>query len=175
MFARRRRKILSFLTTENAISKGKSKKNDAKSQNFRLRRHLTSYIKISGRSKTRGEFKRRGGEFKRELGLIRVFTISGSKSMVCLKKWVWLTSLRSTFFLVFYSEKMSRHYFFYQPKNPWNYNIFPGDWATQIANQIKTAGVVQGNIAHPPPESSLSITGFICERSLTYYRPTLSG
>ena len=42
---------------------------DAKSQKFRLRRHLTSYIKISGRSETRGNLKV-GGEFKGEIGLM---------------------------------------------------------------------------------------------------------
>ena len=54
VFARRRRKILSFLITENTISKGKSMKNDAESQKFRLRRHLIQTSTSHGGAKQGG-------------------------------------------------------------------------------------------------------------------------
>ena len=44
----------------------------------------------------------------------------------------------------------------------WKFSKFPVDWATQIANRFTGVQCVQGNIPLPPPEPSLSITGFMC-------------
>ena len=101
------------------------------------------------------------------LDLVWFFGVSKSTSAnyekyESLKKSKFQGFIKSTFFPVFGSKNRLRQKISDRPKNRVFFDKFPGEWAAQIANRLTGAQSVQGNIPHPPPpEPSLSITGFI--------------